>query len=213
MPCGVGKGNGNVVDHLELGLTILLTEPNLFIVNLGDNRVLFNPEDLIKQDRYQLKCAEYSVPVPHRKKPDEWIDLINKSIEAATRVPPSHAIRSHASQLDLLIALFNIQVPNFLRYGERPEDMARVKIEERRVYFKDKTIMMWARRDGGMKFETEMRKFIDSKCEYHDKKTTLGRWWRCTYSISFDLLDEDVVEKWLNMAHEEQEASHAEKED
>jgi hypothetical protein len=212
MPYGVGKGNGNVVDHLELGLTIIETEPNLYIVNLGNNRVLFNPEDLIKQDKYQLKCAEYSVPVPHRQKPDEWIDLINRSIEAATRVQPSHAIRSHASQLDMLMMFFSVHIPNFLRYGERTDDQARVRIEERRVYFKEKKIMTWAKREGGVKYETDMRRFIDSKCDYQKQEGTGGRWWRYTYSISFDALDEDEVEKWLSMEHGEPEASHEEKE-
>jgi hypothetical protein len=209
MPWGVGQ-NGKGADHLELGVTIILTEPNLYIVNLGEKRVMFNPEDLIRQDKYQLKCAEYSVPVPHRKKPDEWIDLVNRSLETATRVQPSHAIRSHASHFDMLMVFLNVHIPNFLRYGEKPDDMARARIDERRVYFKDHRLLTWAKRDGGVKYEIEMRRFIHDKCDYHDKKTSGGRWWRCTYSISFDMLDEDAVEKWLSIAKEEDDGRQAE---
>jgi hypothetical protein len=205
---GVGKGKGG--DHFDLGATIIESEPHRFIINIGDKRVMFTAEELIRHDRYKTKCLEYNATIPAAAmKRADWENFLNKSLETATRVKPTHVIRSNADELDILMQFFKVYIPTFLRIGEKEDDKVRIKVDEKRVYFKEQRLLDWCRQTS-WKLVSSMRLFIDNKCEHHGQGPGGFRgWWRSTYSISFDLLDEDVVEKWLNMV---QEANHAEKE-
>jgi hypothetical protein len=82
--------------------------------------------------------------------------------------------------------------------GEKSDDRVRVRIEEKRVYFKEKRLLEYCRMlPGGGSLETSMRWFINSKGEYHEQGPGHRDWWRSTYSITFDMFEESERERWF----------------
>jgi hypothetical protein len=206
MPYGVGT-NGNGVDHYELGMTIVEREPRIFYVNVGDKRVPLSANDLLNQHKYKEKCLEYGVTPPVTKKREDWENLINKNIETATVVKPSAIMRSNANEIELLTQWLSIHIPSFIRVGEKETDAVRVRIEEKRIYFKHQRLMDYCRRFSGHDAE-RMRMYIFNKCEHHEQGPGFRGWWRSTHSVSFDIIDDEKIEKWLSADQPVQEDNH-----
>jgi hypothetical protein len=199
-PYGVGAGNGGI-DHFELGLTEILRIPRVYFANVGEGRMMFEAEDLLSQFRYQKKCVDHGIPPPPTRKKDDWESFIRKNMESATKVDPSHAMRTNASEIEFLTRWLDILVPTYMRVGSKGrEDAVRVKIEERRIYLKDGKLMRYCLQ---LNYDDKsMRKFLENNCKYHSR--TEGRdWFRSTYSVSFDLIDEEYIEKWLTVEQED----------
>lgn len=198
MRFGVGKDDSEV-DFTEWGMTEILSVPRRFFINVDDTRIMLESEDLTNQSGFINKCVANGLPMPTRKKPDEWTRLVNKNKEGATKVEPSHVIRTDAAALDFITRWFDMFIPNFLHAGEKDEDHVRVRMDQRRVYFKDTKLLNHCYR---VNFDEKLiRNFISNRCEHHDR-TKFSRWWRSTYSISFDLIDEEYIEKWERVEHE-----------
>jgi hypothetical protein len=133
-------------------------------------------------------------------KKDEWINLLNRNLENATIVEPTRIMRTNAAEIDFMTTWFSIFVPTYMRVGSKgTEDAVRVKVEERRIYFKDYKLMRFCAQNS---FDDKaMRRFIDANCQYNDR-TTHREWWRCTYSISFDIFDEEEIERWMEAGND-----------
>jgi hypothetical protein len=191
---GVGSTNG--INFTELGMTIIHRIPRLFIVNVGDVRMSFDPQDVTNQNRYRDKCVAHGLPIPPRLKNDEWDKFMNKAMDEATHVEPTRIMRTNAFEIDFLTKWLEILVPSYMRVGSKEnEDTIRVKVEEKRIFFKDYKLMRYCNQ---CNFDDKvMRTFIDANCQYHDRKTYRD-WWRCTYSVSFDMFDEEIIEKWMS---------------
>jgi hypothetical protein len=196
MPYGVGT-SGNGVDHFELGLTIIERVPAIIIANFGDTRIEMASHDLSNQQKYRERCMDHGITPPMPRKKEEWDKMVMHSFDVAPRIPPSQIMRTNAAEFEFLSQWLSILVPNFMRAGEKgKEDIVRVKVEEKRIYFKPKKLMRYCRQ---LSFnEDSMRSFIDNKCQYHkDDGVGIREWWRYTYSISFDMIDVDDLETWL----------------
>jgi hypothetical protein len=203
-PYGVGTNGRGGIDFHEMGMTIVLREPRLFIITFSEIRMMMDFDTLWTQRRFQVKCGDYGVVPPHTMKKEEWENIINKNIENATHVEPSQLMRTDAYEVGLLRRWLSIRVPTFMRIGEQAEDRIRVKVDERRVYMK------WFG-DGGLgdycrspqcnasDYE-KMTQFFEAKCVHHKQEIGNGiaGWWRGSYSISLDVFDEETIEKWLN---------------
>jgi hypothetical protein len=196
MPYGVGSGNGGI-DHFELGLTIIEREPRLFIVNMAEKRALLTAEELLNQNKFTVKCAEYGVTIPLPKSRVEWNNYLNKNIETATKVPPTLALRTNAAEIEILTLFFGNRISNFMRIGEKEDDGVRVRIEERKIYFKWAKLARFLANSYNSKDEMSMRRFVDKNCDYHVQGPGYRDWWRCTYSIKFDQFSEEDLEKWF----------------
>jgi hypothetical protein len=196
MPFGVGTSS-NGIDHFELGITIIERVPAIYIVNFGDTRIEMSSSDLNNQPKYRERCMDHGILPPASRPKVDWEKMVMLGIESAPRIPPSHIMRTNAAEFEFLSQWLSITVPTFMRVGEKgKEDTVRVKMEEKRIYFKPKKLMRFCRQQSFN--ETAMRSFIDHKCQSH-KEDGVGirEWYRWTYSISFDMIDEDDLETWL----------------
>jgi hypothetical protein len=201
-PYGVGA-NGVDVDYRELGITVIDREPNTFFVNIGDNgkRLQCSFEELWYIRKFQIKCGDSGSTVPFSIKQLDWEFVVRKGLEEATHVPPSRVIRTNADELDILTKFFNAYLPNYMRVGEKEDDKVRIRQNDRRIYFKEQRLLDWCRMTPGYNGHTNaMRWFIHNKCEHHEQGPGGFRgWWRGTYSVLYDILEVEDVEKWLNM--------------
>jgi hypothetical protein len=198
MPFGVGDGKGGT-DHYELGLTIINTEPRIFIANLGDSgvRLILTHEEIWELRKYTLKCIGYGVKPPIGIGRDEWHNIVNRNIENATVVEPPPIMRANASEIEVMTRWLSIRVPTFMRMGAKGSgDEVRVKIRERRIYFKHLALMEFCRRYSSS-HEERMRLYVTTKCEHHTQGPGCRGWFRSKYSILFDVIDEELITKWM----------------
>jgi hypothetical protein len=143
---------------------------------------------------------DHGLTIPPNMNKAEWETIVNKNIEVATHVEPTHAMRTSAHEIEILTKFFSGRVPTFLRVGEKGKsDSVRVRLEERKIYFKWDSLMIFIERVFSNKDVDSVRYFIDDKqnCEYYRQGRGHRDWWRYTYAISFDKLDEYDVESWL----------------
>jgi len=214
MPFGVGDSGSGGVDFYELGITIINRDPQIFILNIGDNRVMMDAEELLNQQRFKVKCLASGAPFPHSLKREEWENVVRRAIDNATVVEPPTLMRTHAQEIEILTTWFGIYVPGCVRRvgvpylnggAGRLDDAIRVRIEERRFYFKWQRLSHFCLRSYSGKEAMMMRTFVNNKCEEHRQGPGIRDWYRHTYSIGFDVFDDDVVNRWLNPDKEEEE--------
>jgi hypothetical protein len=210
-PYGVGSGQGDM-DHRELGMTIINREPRIFILNVGDHRVLFGPDDLLTQHRYQVNCLANGVPFPPNMNKNEWHRLINYQIENATIVEPSELQKTNAHEIMALERYFLAHIPTMVRAkGEeylagKCGDRVRVKVKEEKIYFKAKNLILWVEKSLGFR-RTEVDRltlYLDKEAEFHTR-TDIREWFRSSWSMRFNQFDPGVVHHWLNPDQEEGE--------
>jgi hypothetical protein len=195
MPYGVGT-NGNGVDHHELGLTIINTDPRIFIANVGDKRMILSHEEIWELRKYTLRCIGCGVSPPEMKR-EEWQKLVTKNIENATLVEPPPIMRANAAEIEMITEWLSIRVPAFMRVGEKgKDDEVRVRIEERRIYFNHSRLMSFCRRFS-KDMEERVRLYVATKCEHHTQGPGIRDWWRSKHSISFDVIDEEKIDRWF----------------
>jgi hypothetical protein len=204
MKYGVGSMGGGGIHHMDLGLTIMNTEPKKFFANVGDSRVMLKPEDLANQKRFQLVCIEYRAHIPHLVPQREWTERVEQLLEDATVVEAPDIMRSHSDELEVLESYFDMHVPGDVRrYGQefldgKKGDYVRVKIEERMFYFKWQKVLEFCRRISYRQADIfKLRAFIYDKGHVHSR-TELRDWYRSTMSVSWDLFDEARVDQWVS---------------
>jgi len=211
MPFGVGEGGGGV-DFYELGITIVNRVPRIFIVNVCDNRVITDADELLNLQRFKTKCLSAGAPFPRSMKKEEWENNVRHSIENATVVDPSMIMRTNALELEILTTWFGIYIPGCVRRVGVPylnggagslDDAIRVRIEERRFYFKWQRLSHFCIRSYSGKEATLMRAYVNDKCEEHRQGPGVRDWYRHSFSISFDVFDEDIINRWLTPDAEE----------
>lgn len=204
MAYGVGS-NGASVDFYEMGMTIVERVPRIFFISYHSTRMNLDAGELISQQRFKEKCLSHGIPTPTSMKRDEWEKLVNTNIENAVIVQPSEAIRTNSYEIGLLRRFLSIRIPTFMRIGEDDKkDKARLRLKERRIYFKwNDGFGDWIR-DNYHRDYHRLDMFVNNNCEYHTQDSPQGRvgirgWWRNTYSISFDEFDEEIISYWLNI--------------
>lgn len=212
MPFGVGAGKGGV-DHFELGITIVNRIPRIYIINVGEERMRLDSHAFLTQQKYKEMCMDHGVSFPFSMSRNDWETVVRKNIEEATIVEPSEILKTSVSELETLELYLGTQIPNMVRRlgdeylsggGDNDGDPVRVREKETRIYFKWKWLKLYCeKRNMGDRNIDKMRMFIDSKAMYHGKTESRGRWFRCVYSVDFDLFNEDIVAKWMHPDKEE----------
>jgi hypothetical protein len=80
-----GVGNGNSAPSIG-GLTILLSDPRLFFLDVNGRRLELSTKQLQMQQHFQEACIEQLNYMPPIMKPGEWQTLINRLLEKATTI-------------------------------------------------------------------------------------------------------------------------------
>jgi hypothetical protein len=202
-PFGVGQGKGGT-DKLELGMTIMNRNPRIFIVNIGENRVKFGADELLKVHKYREKCMAYSESFPDVVKQSEWDGIVRRAVEEANRVEPPDILQSYVNEIELLELFFSIFVPTGVRQGGQEYlngkigDEVRVNVSDQAIYFKRQSLMRACRRMGLRTMEIDrLRNFIEETGTCYPRTDSRGGWYRSTYSVPMSLFDPDVIAKWL----------------
>jgi hypothetical protein len=213
MHYGVGSGNGEA-EYRELGMVIWLSDPRRYIINVGDSRVSIAGEELLKLSKFRERCLTAGLPFPDMMKQPDWDKIVRAAIETATMVEPPIIMRSNINEIETLTQWFSLHIPNEVRRRgqeyldgkgraeEDKTDVMRVRVSEEKIYFKWEKLRWWCTRQNLSSRDVDkLRSFISDKGEYHGREGGEGGirgWFRCTHSITFKLLDEENINKWLN---------------
>ena len=206
MPFGVGNGKGGMDKH-ELGLVIVNRIPKIFIANVGNTRIPLNAHELMTLRIFREKCYEHMGEFPDLIKQPEWDDIIRKNTENATYVEPMELLKTNAFELEVLESYFGMHIPTdsrrFVNEGYLDGgagEKVRVRMEEKRVYFKWGNFAIFCRRQSIQDRDVERLKFFVMNKGLQHGLTGKGirDWFRLTYSLPLDLFDEGVVDRWLN---------------
>ena len=76
------------------GLTIMLSEPRLFFMDVDGERIQLSTEQLQNQTLFQRACMDQTNRMPPTTKPQKWQQLVNGLMQNATflEVPPELTI-------------------------------------------------------------------------------------------------------------------------
>jgi hypothetical protein len=212
---GVGSDYGDP-NRVDFAVTIVKTVPAIYYVSMRDSnnqeiRMQLAGDELIEQKRFRNKCLEYMVPFPDMFKRQEWDELIRRNLEGAAVVDAPALYASGINQLTMLETYLGMWIPMkvraegdaFLNGKGQKEDAVRMKIEEKRIYFKWKKLAAWCVRWGMLGRDMEkMKIWVNDNTEYHDRES-LRDWYRSSYSVRFEQLDPVALDKWLNPDSEE----------
>jgi hypothetical protein len=210
-PYGVGQGNG--IDHYELGITAMLRGENTtFIVNVGEERVPFTASELMNMQRYREKCLAYTVSFPDAMKKNEWERIVQNSLENATKVEPPSILQKNINEIEMLQSYFSIHIPSMVRAkGDeflrgKIGDFVRVRQDEKEIYFKWQSCAIFCRKmfTSDRKIE-DLRMFLAEKGREHDRNDTKGRWYRSSISVPYEIFDPLIVEHWLHPDEEQKD--------
>ncbi len=194
-----GVGSDMNITMPELGMTIINRKPRMFIISVGEIRIQMEATQLINQNMFQNKFLEEGITVPHQRKKEEHSNWINMQMASATVVEPSYLMRTNATELEIFERFLGWHLKSWVRRGMIPKetDIVRAVPKEKRFYFKWKDMESSLRKNMLDREIPSMRIFIENNCTHH-KDDSRGRWWRYTYSISFDKFDEDMVNEWMS---------------
>jgi hypothetical protein len=201
MRYGVGNGQAQM-DHYELGLTIVTSQPYRFTVNIGDTRAPCSAADLLNVHKFRELCMKYSGEFPDKQAQKDWDQVLRRSIETATYIEPSDLYKTNAEEIELLARYFSIHIPNMVR-GKGNEylagkcgDVVRVRMKDERIYFKFEKLEFWVSKFKP-KMMDAMRSFVNEHC-IKIARERMRDWFRSSYAIGFDSFDKAVVHMWLN---------------
>jgi hypothetical protein len=194
---GVGPNGPAGFGYPEFGLTIVRDSKMMFC-NIGSKRAQVTEHELASSKNVQIKYLELREAIPPLMKHVDHIAFVNRAMENATVVDSMKIQRVDASELELLTGWFGRKVPPWIKRGTSNDktDEVRVKVEERRIYFKWVPLAEFLRQRYSHRDVMAVRTYIGKVGEEH--REGRGHWWRYTYSVNFELFDEEEVEKWLN---------------
>jgi hypothetical protein len=213
-PYGVGNGK-NKPDFYELGLSYINRVPRIWTANVGGKRVSLSTHELFNVNSFREKCAEYGADFPSRMKAADWDLIVRKAIENATSVEPTEVMKTDAFELEMLQTFFDTNIFNsvrsmgeeYLNGGGRNDDSVRMIQSEGQIYWKWLKLQRFCRLKYKDSDVDRLRWYVENRCKYHGKERGAGTraWYRCTYSIGFDMFDEEIVGHWLNPDREEKD--------
>jgi hypothetical protein len=204
MPFGVGQGKGGI-DHHELGMTIVNRIPNIFIVNLGEGRMILDAHTLLNLQKYKERCLEHGVSFPNSMKKDEWENIVRKNREGATIVEPSELLRTNDDEWMALEKYISGQVKTGVRtrgdeyLNGRWGDYVRVKVDTGKFYFKWNSLRTFCERSLQLNQTRihDLQLFLDKEAEIISRDR-MRDWFRSSMSMRFGQFDPDKVNEWLH---------------
>jgi hypothetical protein len=190
-PYGVGSSVSNA-ERYEFGLIIVDKEPREFYANIADKRVSLSAKELMSQDLFNQSCLAVGVTEwPDKVTKREWEKIVQRALGTAQTVPPSKINRTQADEWEMLEEFLRVHIANHVRAdrggalkGEgKNDDSARIVLEEKRIYFKDRSFhrfIFQVRRE----LAKGLRHFIDRNTVHHtqEKGSGIRGWYRGTYS-------------------------------
>jgi len=196
---GVGSSNG--MDYHDLGITVMDVKPQIFFV--GDDRVCCTAGELQSLKAFRARCLEVTMSFPDMMPQKEWDRIIKNNLEHANRVNPPEVFKTDAKELRIIEEWLTTHIISGVRaWGQEFLDgnigeYVKVRMEEKRIYFKPKRLLTAVRLQRGSVEERIMTDFIGNKCVEHRQGPGIREWFRYTYSIGFDQFNEETLRHWF----------------
>jgi hypothetical protein len=149
--------------------------------------------------------ARKHVPMDVMKQPEfeQWRNGLLEDVIIVENAP--RILEAHAAIFETLTLYFSIHVPLLVRQkGEeylqgRCGDNVRVNLHTRRLCFKWPKLVRWCLRIQLPERQIEeLRLYLAKEGVYLNEKEGRGGWWRCTWGVRMDVVDEFILNQWLN---------------
>lgn len=202
---GVGAGS---VGYPDLAMTIINTKPPIFIISVGEVRMIMSAAELHNNNTLQIKFLEQRMPIPPSRKKEDNNKWINAEVEKATIVEPMPFMRTGAAELELLGPWLSSHIRVNIAQGDKNEDAVRLVESERRIYIKWKKLADAMRKHYSEKEVGMLRMFFFSNGEHHEQGPGCRGWFRNTDSLKLDLFDEEQIEEWLGRNPQKEDDNH-----
>jgi hypothetical protein len=209
---GVGSG-GKDESWTEWGMSIILSDPRVFIVNMTNKRVSVKADDLMNQRLYRKRWVEATGTMPPDKmKGADWEMLVKKNFDLSVEVEPPSFLTPEAYDIEILTQYLWLHIPHNIRVNGKEYlegkigDEVRIRIVDKRIYFKTTKLKLYLESRGMSRNEiVEFRQFLRDKVLEHDRTYHLGGFFRSSCSVDFDLIPE--MQEWLGFADDVKEAN------
>jgi hypothetical protein len=213
-----GVGNDDSDTGRSLALTVVDTVPATYFVGDGDSRMRLSGDELLRIDKFRVKCLDHRQKMPTRVTQKDWLTIVEGLIAEAGSVEPSTLYRKHAEELEALEKYFSAHIPNMVRargdeyLAGKVGDFVRVRMKDERIYFKWDKLRLWLERAMNMRHSAlqEMRAFIDTEADFHSRKE-MRDWFRSSWSFRFETFDKGAVHHWLHPDEPEVEGTEDDK--
>jgi hypothetical protein len=210
---GVGQ-SGNFEG--DFWLKIYDCKPQKYEAHMGDTVAVIDTDTLLNNKSFRKMCLENGYPFPDSMPVKKWDTVVRAKLAEAEIVEPPELLKTNYGNIGILERWLDRRVPNVVgRKGDEylngkvgcATNVTRMRLKERRIYFKWKHLSEYLSKaygwNSGQMMQYEM--FISQNALYHNKLCSLGQWYRCTHSVSFDLFNELTIERWLAGGEVEEE--------
>ena len=188
-----GVGNDQHPERVDFGITVLKTVPVVYFV--GEARMQLTADELYNQQRFHIKCMEHRVSFPPLLKRTEWMELITRNLEDAVEVEPGELYQEGGDQLGQLKQYVDFEIRSKVKaFGDeylngKMGEIVRVRIKERRIYFKWYALKTWmTRQSSGWKEIEKMRAWLN-KNGIQNPRDQGREWFRSSFSVSLTVWD------------------------
>ncbi len=131
---GVGGGDGGTLPTIS-GLSVLETEPPIWFMDIGEERIELSTAQLMSYREFQVRCTEQLYQVMRTLKQDTWLRMVAKAMETVTRIEVAEDTTNLGQFREVLEEFCTNRTQ-----GSRPEDMfsrrAFLSQEDGRYYFR-----------------------------------------------------------------------------
>jgi len=127
------------------GLTILLSEPRVYCMDVDGSRIQLTTEQLQNQVLWQRACMEQMNIMPAKMKDGDWRDLIDTLLNDATRISVPDELTHKSLFMELVEVFCTSRIA-----AHSPEELLTGKpwTEEGRTYFKLSALQEVLKRNG-----------------------------------------------------------------
>jgi hypothetical protein len=169
-----------------------------FLAVNGNEPQLISPGELGTQIRFRNWHFAHGLKPPLSTERRVFEEMIGRLYDAAiTRNELLPFLQTDAGHIETLTTYFDVNIPNMFRakgqefLNGKVGDPVRVKLDERRVYFKWKSMGSFMKRVFHMKEkDVEMLKIFIGKKGGYQGETGVGGWFRNTYWMPLGLFEE-----------------------
>lgn len=142
---GIGGAGGDI--PTISGLSVLETDPPIWFIDIGEERLELSTDELITYRLFQKKCIEHLHQVWRSLKQDTWLRMLSDAMASVSRIEVSEETRPRGH--------FREMVEEFCtnrRRGTRPEDLFSSRPwdseEDKKYYFRMQDLESHIRRAG-----------------------------------------------------------------
>ncbi len=178
-PYGINGGDGGTIPEIS-GLSVLETEPPIWFMDIGEDRIELSTVQLMNFRDFQLKCVERLHLVMRSLKQDTWHRMVGKAMEKVSRIE----VAEDTTELGAFREVLEEFCTNRTQ-GSRPEDMFSKRAywseEEGRFYFRiqdlQKQVEKTGTKMGRNAIASKLRDLGGDKKFFNVKGKGLNTWW------------------------------------